>query len=492
VLLPIGKHFIHSQQNIKVQIDLAKYSSSQLSNYLSDVKSIDGKDLESLEALSEQFPYCQIIQSLIAKASISSSNFEGKIEKAAIGSTSRAVLFNLIHHPELFENKISEVVNQHQQENNNVAFADEVLSEEIVNHLQENNNVAFADEELSEEIVNHQQENKNVAFAEEDLSEEIVNQLQENNNVAFADEDHSEEIVNQLQENINVAFADENLSQERVSEEQPETDNQPIIIEEIDFKTETIDSEKPEIENYSTTPIADEPQIVTVDIPSIETYDHHDSVLIKEIEEEAISASIKINSEVSPQSAARNPLLEAHNSQHSAEPTLYNDNSLPFSFLWWLNKTRKEHYENNQPYKNSDVINRNRATDKEQVQSINQSLQLNHQIAESVLHLSVLDAYKIDDQDAQPVTKEDHIIKEFITKEPHIKPLAADKIDTENKAKKSSADSSELVSETLAKIYVEQMLYAKALDTYKKLSLKYPEKSTYFASQIKYLELKVN
>jgi hypothetical protein len=36
------------------------------------------------------------------------------------------------------------------------------------------------------------------------------------------------------------------------------------------------------------------------------------------------------------------------------------------------------------------------------------------------------------------------------------------------------------------------MLYHKALDVYKKLSLKYPEKSTYFASQIKYLELKVN
>ena len=43
------------------------------------------------------------------------------------------------------------------------------------------------------------------------------------------------------------------------------------------------------------------------------------------------------------------------------------------------------------------------------------------------------------------------------------------------------------MTETLAKIYEEQKNYDKAIRAYRILSLKYPEKSAYFARQIKTL-----
>ena len=43
-------------------------------------------------------------------------------------------------------------------------------------------------------------------------------------------------------------------------------------------------------------------------------------------------------------------------------------------------------------------------------------------------------------------------------------------------------------TETLAKIYVKQQRYDKALEIIKKLNLKYPKKNAYFADQIRFLE----
>jgi hypothetical protein len=49
---------------------------------------------------------------------------------------------------------------------------------------------------------------------------------------------------------------------------------------------------------------------------------------------------------------------------------------------------------------------------------------------------------------------------------------------------KSNLDDTDIVSETLARLYLEQGNTTKARMVYAKLSLLFPEKSSYFAAQI--------
>ena len=83
------------------------------------------------------------------------------------------------------------------------------------------------------------------------------------------------------------------------------------------------------------------------------------------------------------------------------------------------------------------------------------------------------------------------LITQFIEKNPRIK---AKEVDEEIKdiSEKSVEEDKNLLSETLIKVYIKQGLFEKAIESYRKLILKYPEKNAYFASQIKILEDKIN
>ncbi len=88
-----------------------------------------------------------------------------------------------------------------------------------------------------------------------------------------------------------------------------------------------------------------------------------------------------------------------------------------------------------------------------------------------------------DQNDIAPLDKKMTLIDKFINENPKIKPtLNTPKpklIDDENSVEDN------LMTETLARIYLEQKNYEKAIQSYKILSLKYPEKSSFFADQIK-------
>ena len=94
---------------------------------------------------------------------------------------------------------------------------------------------------------------------------------------------------------------------------------------------------------------------------------------------------------------------------------------------------------------------------------------------------------KTEDVEQLERRKKFKLIDEFITNNPKINPDRT-YTPTHNIAKAQLIQPEELMTETLARIYVEQKNYKKAIQSYKILSLKYPEKSSFFAIQIRAVE----
>jgi len=82
------------------------------------------------------------------------------------------------------------------------------------------------------------------------------------------------------------------------------------------------------------------------------------------------------------------------------------------------------------------------------------------------------------------------LIDNFLSKDPKIIPNTAKKTKNVDLSEHKGDESEDILSETLAAIYIKQGYKSKAISIFEKLRLKYPEKNVYFARRIS--ELKEN
>jgi len=87
------------------------------------------------------------------------------------------------------------------------------------------------------------------------------------------------------------------------------------------------------------------------------------------------------------------------------------------------------------------------------------------------------------DKTSEPIAKKFELIDKFLENNPKIIP--SKNAPTIQLVQNDDLHHEGFMTETLARIYLEQKNYDKAIQSYKILSLKYPEKSSFFADQIK-------
>ncbi len=188
-------------------------------------------------------------------------------------------------------------------------------------------------------------------------------------------------------------------------------------------------------------------------------------------------------------------IVEQESEKRSSEEdiSLYNDELMPYSFRWWLYKTRLEHAETYQPFSTPVIPKQQKG--QFDPKKLDAAI-LDQQIRENIFHLQdpedkLSDKHKKETVEFNSSEKVDEVIEKFIREEPQIQAPKAESINTENKARSSSEDQLQVVTETLANIYESQGMYEKAILVFRKLISDNPEKKSYFATRIKEIEQKL-
>ncbi len=467
----------------------------QFIKYTSDFSSLDSKSLEDIRTLLDEFPHFQSAWILYAKNlhKIKDVRFESKLKIASVYIPDRRVLSRIINDtyiPGLLKKNTTPA------------------PESIVTV-----NIPEKEEKPYIEIIT---ENNNT---EEPLQSDIsvVEFLDESEIAEYSDSFKipATEYPDFIQEQKDIAEFKEKIAEEPVSEEKENIDDETSYLPEQTSEVDII-SEKTEPEQSDNTDLTD---IKPEEINKIE-FNVSDSFFVSE--EEQISEPINFSSEF--ESSAADKILqniEEIKTGNFSQDEKSSDSESETDKLRQIIEQRLRELGISPPEKVAELkeeiaeepVSEEKIQDNpdnDQVSNFVNSIKVPDSSEQIVINETELldfdfdggkmtESGNIPDSKTEKTTVFNHtekqiseinkpekveLIDKFLALNPRIIP-DREYVSNDSAAMKSLlSDEEELFSETLAKIYINQGHLEKAMLTYEKLCLKYPEKNIYFAGQI--------
>ena len=401
---------------------------------------------DTLFKITKQYPYFSSAQIVLAKALKVSGDaqFNSQLKTSAIYSINRKSLY-------FFLNQEQIALKAQPAKEKNIQISNEVFpnaSNEEINNHSINSNVVFTEE--TEQKIETEIEVKNTII-EPEVSNTLVELKFESNSNA-----NSIEQINSIENNVKKEFlSDKNQSTS-------ETKNEEINIDE-------------EIDKASTIKIAEIDKEVIVGnlndradslIPMLEK-ESENILQLDNLDKEILASGIINMSENSLEKIVdKTEKIPEIPENGNTQLNSLEINSKELTFSEWLKISKKEF----------PVIDDSK---------VDQTPKKNLEIEMKPAVNKIIDSTEIDEEDDFNSKKEDLIIDAFISSAPKISKPKASFYSPINMAKQSVTDDLNLASETLARIYVNQGNFLKAIKIYEVLSLKFPEKNRYFATLIK-------
>lgn len=429
-------------------------SSDYIHDLIKNTDACSNADVKNLLELVELYPYVSTFPILYLKALANSKDIrlESEIEKYAYRISSRAVLFDLLNERqevEFEQEPVAEIETKLEQKVEDVPVESVIVSETEV----------IVEPEIIEEVSQVETEkvpeSEAIVLSETEIVEEIVQVeagiVPESEAIVLSEPEIIKEIVQVETEIVldteSKAIFEETTLVEAVIESEPEDDQLEII--ESKVQVEEIVSEKKEV----------------LLVPRFE--------VVKSISEETKTDEQELDKMIQSSALAANFVLESLEEEKSEE-IVKQEAEVEISAI-----------EQNEPILKKEIL-KEISTEENREKETN----LNERSFNSWLHFGETkqpEIVEVVETESPETIEEPKKIEYYNFEKPKKEFFSPAK-----KAKESIDENKMPVSETLAKIFALQGNYPKSIYVYEQLILIFPEKKSFFATQIKNLKKKLN